>query len=186
MTLAWYERMNRRERVLAWIVAGAVFLLLNLFLWSWLLSAIGRAHTELASRRAAHAQETVYVRERSVWEKRDQWLRQHEPTMKSAAEASTLLDELKQVAAKHNIVVENPAIGAGETTPNHQTVFASIEVKCPWQALVHFLYDVQQPESFIVFESVNLAIDSGDPTLMHGKFKMARWFAPAQRGKPSS
>jgi hypothetical protein len=186
MTLAWYERMNRRERVLAWIVAGTVFLLFNLFLWSWLLNAIGRSRAELASRRAARAQEVLYVRERGGWEKRDQWLRQHQPTMKSAAEASTLLDQLKQNAGKYNIVVENPAIGTGETTPYHQTVFASIETKCPWPALVHFLYDVQQPESFIVFESVNLAVDSTDPTLMHGKFKIARWFAPAQRPKPPS
>jgi len=186
MTLAWYERMSRRERVLGWIVAGTVFLLVNLFLWSWLLSAIGRARTDLASRRAARAQEAVYVRERAVWQKRDEWLRQHQPIMKGAAEASTLLDQLKQIAGKYNIVVENPAIGSGETTPYHQTVFASIETKCPWPALVHFLYDAQQPESFLVLESVNLAVDSGDPTLMHGKFKIARWFAPAQRANPSS
>jgi hypothetical protein len=186
MTLAWYERMSRRERVLAWIVAGAVFVLLNLFLWSWLLGAIKRARTELSSRRAAHSQETVYVRERPVWEKRDQWLRQHQPAMKGPAEASTLLDQVKQMAGKYNIVVENPAIGTGENTPYHQTVFASVEMKCAWPALVHFLYDVQQPESFLVFESVNLAVDSSDPTLMHGKFKIARWFAPAQPPKPPS
>jgi hypothetical protein len=29
-----------------------------------------------------------------------------------------------------------------------------------------------------VFESVNLQIDSADPTMMRGKFKIARWFAP--------
>jgi hypothetical protein len=38
---------------------------------------------------------------------------------------------------------------------------------------------VQQPESFVVFESVTLAIDPADPTQMRGKFKIARWFAPA-------
>jgi len=59
-------------------------------------------------------------------------------------------------------------------------------MKCPWPALVHFLYEVQQPQSFVVFENVNLAVDSSEPTLMHGKFKIARWFAPAQRPMPSS
>jgi hypothetical protein len=48
---------------------------------------------------------------------------------------------------------------------------------------VHFLYDVQQPEAFIVFESANIAVDNNDPTKMRGKFKIARWFAPAQRKK---
>ena len=42
MTLAWYERMNRRERVLSSVVAGTIFILLNIFIWSWLLGALGR------------------------------------------------------------------------------------------------------------------------------------------------
>lgn len=181
LSLAWYERMNRRERVLSWVVAGAVLVLLNLAIWSWLFGAIGRARNELAQRKAARAESAVYIRERDLWEKRDQWLRQRQPVLKSPAEASTLLDELKQVAGKHNILIENPAIGSGETTPNHQTVFASIETKSPWPPLVRFLYDVQQPDSFIVFESAGLAVDNNDPTMMRGKFKIARWFAPVQR-----
>jgi hypothetical protein len=28
-----------------------------------------------------------------------------------------------------------------------------------------------------------LAIDGSDPTMMRGKFKVARWFAPAQKTK---
>jgi hypothetical protein len=183
MMPAWYERMNRRERLLSLIVAGAVIALLNLVVWSWLLGALGRARSELAERRATRAEQAIYVKERSLWEKRDQWVRQHQPVLKNAADASTLLDELKQIAGKHNILIENPAIGAGETTPYHETVFASIETKSPWPPLVHFLYDLQQPEAFIVFESVNLAIDSTDPTMMRGRFKIARWFAPAQRKK---
>ncbi len=183
MILAWYKRMNRRERILSWMVAGTLIVLLNLVIWSWLAGALGRARAELAQRKAARAEQAVYVKERDLWTKRDAWLRQHQPTLKNPAEASTLLDELKQVAGKYSILIENPAIGAGETTPNHQTVFASIETKSPWPPLVHFLYDVQQPESFVVFESVNLMIDSGDPTMIRGKFKIARWFAPVQRKK---
>jgi len=161
MMPAWYERMNPRERLLAWIVAGAMFVLLNLVILSWLFGALGRARTDLTA----------------------QWIHQHQPTLKNPAEASALLDQLKQVASKYSVLIQNPAIGSGETTPNHQTVFASIETKSPWPPLVHFLYDVQKPDGFVVFESVNLAIDSSDPTTMLGKFKIARWFAPAQRAK---
>jgi len=114
---------------------------------------------------------------------RDQWVQKTQPTLKGAEEASTLLDQLKQIAGKYNILIENPAIGSGETTPNHQAVFASIETGSHWPELVHFLYDVQQPDAFVVFESVNLVIDSNDATMMRGKFKIARWFAPANRKK---
>jgi hypothetical protein len=183
MTLAWYARMNQRERMLALAVAGVVLLLINILIWSWLFGAIGNARAELAARKSTRQEQAVYVKERDLWKKRDQWLQEHQPVFKNSAEASTLLEQLKQVAGKYNILIENPALGAGETTPNHQAVFTSIETKSPWPPLVHFLYDVQQPDAFIVFENVNLAIDSNDPTMMRGKFKIARWFAPAQRRK---
>jgi hypothetical protein len=86
---------------------------------------------------------------------------------------------MKEVAGKHNVLIEKPAIGAGDATSDHQSVFASFETKSPWPPLVRFLYDVQKPESFVVFESVQLQIDSADPTMMRGRFKIARWFAPS-------
>jgi hypothetical protein len=164
-------------------VAGTVFVLLNLWILSWIFSALGGARRELAAHKATLAEQAPYIKERDTWMKRDEWLRQHQPVLKNPAEASALLDQLREVAGKYNILVENPAIGSGETTPYHQTVFASIETKSPWPPLVHFLYDVQRPDAFIVFENVNLAIDGSDPTMMRGKFKIARWFAPTQQKK---
>ena len=179
MMPAWYQRMNQRERRLVLIVAGALFLLINLVIWSKLFGVLGNARTEFALRKATRDEQDVYIKERDLWTRRDQWLKQHQPTLKSAVEASTLLDQVKQIAGKHNVLIENPAIGAGDSTPDHQSVFASFETKSPWPPLVHFLFDVQQPEAFVVFESVQLQVDSGDPTLMRGKFKIARWFVPS-------
>ncbi len=180
---AAYQRMSQRERMMTLVVAGVLFLLINIFLWKWLLGTISSSRSELVARKSTRSEQTVYLRERELWARRDQWLQKTQPALKGAEEASTLLDQLKQIAGKYNIVIENPAIGTGETTPNHQAVFASIETNSHWPELVHFLYDVQQPDAFIVFESVNLAIDGNDATMMRGKFKIARWFAPAQPKK---
>lgn len=180
---ATYQRMSQRERIMTLVVAGILLLLINIFIWRWLLGTISGSGNALAARKANRSEQTVYLRERELWAKRDQWLQKTQPMLKGAEEASTLLDQLKQIAGKYNIVIENPAIGTGETTPNHQAVFASIETTSHWPELVHFLSDVQQPDVFIVFESVNLAIDGSDATMMRGKFKIARWFAPAQRKK---
>jgi len=179
---AWLEKLNRRERILAGVVAGIVFLLFNLFLWSWLLGAIGHARADLSAKKAQRQEETIFIKEKALWAQRDEWLRQHQPALKNSGEAQTsLLDQLKERAGKYELLIENPAIGAGEIAPDHQAVFASIETKSSWPALLHFLYDVQQPESFLVFDSVNLAIDTNDATMMRGKFKVVRWYAPAQR-----
>jgi hypothetical protein len=179
MMPAWYLGMNPRERRLAWIVAGALFLIINLVIWSKLFGMLSNARAELALQKATREEQSIYIKEKDLWGARDKWLKQFQPTLKSAVEASTLLDQLKEVGGKHNVLIEKPAIGAGDSTPDHQSVFASFETKSPWPPLVHFLYDVQKPDSFVVFESVQLQIDSADPTMMRGRFKVARWFAPA-------
>ncbi len=170
--------------MLAGLVGAVLFLLINFFGWNSLMAAISHNREELAARQQTRVEETVFLRERELWAKRQQWLDQHQPAYKGAGEASTLLDnQIKPAAAKYNILVENPQISAGENTPNYQSVHASFDTRSGWGPLVHFLYDVQQPDAFIVFESVNLAIDSGDSSQMHGKFKVARWFAPNQGKK---
>ena len=45
------QRMNRRERMLAGVVAAVVFGLVNLFLWSWLLGEIRTSRAEVAKRK---------------------------------------------------------------------------------------------------------------------------------------
>ena len=49
MTPAWYQRMNPRERVLSWIVAGTIAVLLNLWILSSLWSAVASAPTTTAA-----------------------------------------------------------------------------------------------------------------------------------------
>ena len=177
------QRMNRRERVLAGLVALVVFLLVNLFLWSWLFRTIGDARHEVAKRKQTHNEQMVLLRESDLWTKREQWLREHQVVFHGASDASALLDQLKEIAGKHKVLIENPAIGNPAAGGAYQSVSASIETKSPWPPLVHFLYDVQTPDAFIVFESANIAIDSSDPTQMRGKFKIARWYAPASATK---
>ena len=178
MMPAWYQRMNPRERKLALIVASALFLLFNLFIWSKLFGMLSNARAELALSKATRAEQSAYIKEKDLWGRRDKWLKQHQPTLKSAVEASTLLDQVKEIAGKHNVLIENPAIGSGDSTPDHQSVFASFETKSPWPPFVHFLFDVQQPDAFVVFETVQLHIDNADPTMMRGRFRIARWFTP--------
>jgi hypothetical protein len=178
---AYYQRMNRRERILALIVVLAVFALLNLIIWSALFGGIKRAHGQLTERQQLRKTQIVFLKERDLWKKRQDWINTHQPALQNAGEASTLLEQVKQVAAKHKILIENPSLGAVQTAPDHQSVSVSVETKSPWPALVHFLYDVQQPETFTAFEDVGLSIDGNDPATMRGRFKIARWFAPTQR-----
>ena len=113
---AAYLRMNKRERTMTLVIAAILFLLINLFAWRLVLGSISNSQSELTARKSTRAEQVVYMKERDLWAKREQWLERTQPIMKGAEEASTLLDEVKQTADKYNVLVENPAIGAGENT----------------------------------------------------------------------
>ena len=158
MIARWLGQMNQRERVLALSVAGILFLLINLGIWSALFGMSAGARAEFATQRAARAEPKVYLEEEKMWKKRAEWLKKNQPHLNNPAEASTLLTQVKQIAGKYNV---------------------QIDTKSGWGPLVHFLYDTQKPETFTVFETVNLMVDATDPTVMRGRFKIAKWFAPA-------
>jgi len=71
MLPAFFQRLNRREQVLSMIVGGALFLLLNLFIWSLLLGAASAARADVAVRKSAREQQSVFLKERKIWEKRE-------------------------------------------------------------------------------------------------------------------
>lgn len=180
----YFRQMNRRERMLAGIVAAAVIVLANLFLWSWLRDGIREASEQVDKRKEVRKEQMLFLRDGDLWSKRDEWLRKHQPAFKSAADTSVLFEQIKQVAAKYKVLLENPALGTGDSNAAYQSIFVSVETKSAWDPLVHFLYDMQQPESFVVCENVNLAIDPSDATQMRGKFRIARWCTPLAGAKP--
>lgn len=177
MIAAWLARMNQRERMLVFAMTAVVFLLANLFIWSALLGMSSGARSEYAEQRTARSAQKIYLEDEKMWKKRADWLKKNQPKLKGPAEASSLLDQVKDVAGKYNVELENPQIGPVENTPLRQSVSATFETKSGWEPLVHLLYDTQKPEAFTVFEMVNLMVDSNDPTVMKGRFKIAKWFA---------
>ncbi len=179
MIARWLAQLNQRERILALSVAAILFLLINLAIWSTLLGMSAGARTEYAAQRTTRKEQQVYLDEEKMWKRRADWLAKNQPGLSNPAEASSLLTQVKEIAGKYNVQIEDPQIGAVETTPSHQSVSATFETRSGWEPLVHFFYDAQRPSAFTVFEQVNLMVDGNDPTVMHGRFKIAKWFKPS-------
>jgi hypothetical protein len=179
MNFSFFERMNKRERMLTLGVAAVLFLLVNIAIWNALLGRSADLRSDWAARNSARTEQKVYLREYDMWTHRAEWLKKHQPILADPAEASSLLTRLQGIGNKYNVQIENPQLGGVEKTPTHQSVSDTLETKSGWEPLVHFLYDAQHPDAFIVFESTNLMIDSSDPTVMRGRFKIAKWFKPA-------
>ena len=82
----YWERMNQRERRLVLLVAGILFILVNLFLWNWLFNVSKRERAELAARRATRKEQAIFLKDKNFWTKRDQWVQAHLPSLKNSAE----------------------------------------------------------------------------------------------------
>jgi len=176
MMQRWIAQMNPRERKLALTVGGLLFLLINFALWSALFGMSAAARSQYAEQRNLRKEQQVYLAEEKTWKTRADWLAKEQPTLSNPAEASSLLTQIKDIASKHSVQIEDPQIGAVENTPSHQSVSATFQTKSGWEPLVHFLYDAQRPTAFAVFEQVNLMVDGNDATVMQGRFKVAKWF----------
>jgi hypothetical protein len=174
--------MTARERTLAVIVGTLVVVIL-----SFVLVQVFMKNQRLLSRQRADktlmlAQMKTLIAERELWEQRDQWLQQHQPKLDNANSAvSALLDQVKDLGKNHSLTPTDAVLGAPDSSARakgaYQAVSVSFNVKGKREDLVDFLYDVQQPTNFLVFEKATLQIDKDDKTLISGSFKLAKWYA---------
>ena len=91
------------------------------------------ARKDYAAQKAARTEQKVYLQEEKMWKRRAEWLKKNQPKLNNPAEASTLLTQVKEIAGKHNVQIENPQIGAVDSTPAHQSVSATFETKSGWE-----------------------------------------------------
>jgi hypothetical protein len=174
-----FSTMSPREKLLAAIVGGAIFLVFNLILLSMLNRQQITLRSTIVSKRAELDAMKTLVAERDTWTKRDAWLSGKQPALTNEGSAGVqLLEQIKGIAGTAGVTLENPAIASPGKSPYYRSVSVSVETKSLWPALVKFLQNLQQPGQSIVIESTSIQIDPSDNTKMKGTFKIAKWYAP--------
>ena len=171
--------LSTREKWLAGFVAALVFLGVTVFLIDGYVRQRALLRGELASRAKQLRIARTLTEDLAFWQQRDEWLRVNQPRLTDSDAAGVqLLDRVKELAKKHAVLLENPALRPAEPQPAYTSVAVEVETKSAWPAVIAFLHELQTPEQFIALENANLKIDAADPTQMRGRFKIARWFAP--------
>jgi hypothetical protein len=171
--------LSTRERNLA-IIVGLIVAVGG----TWLLGESYLAKRASLTARIASANRQLHsmhelLAQSSLWEQREQWLQAKQPKMENADTAGVqLLDYVKELARRHGVLLENPAMHTPEPRPNCISVALEVETKSGWTSVVEFLEDLQAPEQFVALENANLKVDPADATQVRGRFKIARWYAP--------
>ena len=172
-------QLSKREMMLATIVGGAVFLLINLLVIQYFLKNRVRLQTEIATKTTLLAKNKERVANQPMWKEREEWLKKVQPKLENEGTAGgELLSEIREIAKKTNVQAEEPQINPLERRPQSAVVSVTIQTKATKESMRDFLYEMQSPERSIVFESANLQFDKTDKTQMHGSFRIAKWFVP--------
>lgn len=173
--------LSSRERTLAILVGTAAFLFITFFVVDYFLKNKARLDANLAVKTRVLRRVQALSAEKTLYEQRDAWLREKQPKLVNDERAGgQLLEQIKELAKKHSVLLENPVIRPVLRKPDlpYAAVGIEIETKSPWAALIAFLGELQTPEQFIVLDAANLKIDGTDQTQLRGKFRIARWYAP--------
>ncbi|MEQ1862741.1 MAG: hypothetical protein ABMA13_22705 [Chthoniobacteraceae bacterium] len=175
--------MTSRERTLATLVGTLVALLVTFVLGKTFLNFQRQLTRQIEDKTTTLAAMRTLISERTLWEQRDQWLTQIQPKLDNANSAGVaLLDKVKELGQARNLTPTEPVLSVpegGKTAGKaaYQAVSVSFNVKGKWEDLVNFLYDVQTPVNFLVFEKATLQLDKEDKSQVSGSFKLAKWFA---------
>ena len=173
------RQMSQREKMLAAIVAAALFLFLNFLLVDFFLKSRSRTQASAAAKSRQLKSMQTLTADKALWETREAWVKEKQPVLGNADSAGVqLLDQVKETAKKHTVLLDSPVIRVPNPRPEYTSISVDVETKSSWKALIAFLSEMQKPEQFTVFESANLKIDPNDATQMRGKFRIARWYAP--------
>ncbi len=174
------DKMSRREKTLAAIVAGALALIILMVLIKFLIEKQASLRAQLAAKRAEFASLETLAAERDTWAARYEWINTTQPKLKNRSGAGVqLLDEVKKIARENDVMLENPAIGLPEIRNAYASMPVTVETKSSWEALIKFLQMLQAPDRFLAIENMEIKVDETDDTKMHGSFRIARWYAPA-------
>jgi hypothetical protein len=173
------NRLSSRERVMMFAVLGIVFVFANLLVFSTFRKKHAQISADLEARQLELSAQKEILANRDLWMQRDAWISAKQPKMESRERAGVaLLEDIKQAAKAHDVLLESPELGGVESEGLYQSVSVGVQTKSSWASLIAFLHALQQPEQFIVFESATLKIDNADKTQMRGQFRIAKWFAP--------
>jgi hypothetical protein len=173
--------LSNREKWLSLGVGAVIVFFIGGALIQSFFETGARLRDEVTSRQKQLRLMQMMTGQSAESEQRDAWLRDTQPRLTNADTAGVaLLNQVKDIAQKHGVILQNHAIRSPEQRPECISLAIEVESVSPWKSLIDFQYDLQNPEYFIALESTNLTTDASDATKMRGRFKIARWFAPHQ------
>jgi hypothetical protein len=174
--------LSQRERTLALLFGALIFGLLNLFLlprlrdWGRSLT-LHRAELE----GQALAAES-WLAQKDLWQARGQWLVQHQPVWTADLTPAALVESIRRYSSEHDVTVLEQNFVELPDTPAYSPTTLRLRLSGSFANMISWLYDLQQPDHFIVCPSFSCSAQGDDASTMTWEITLARLYRP----KPAS
>ncbi len=171
-------QMSQREKLLAWLVGGAVFFVLNIVAIKFLMKNYQTLTVDRETVEGKIRGLKMLETERALWTQRNQYLDESLPTMGDSEVANRqLIDGVKNVGKKYTITLEAPQPGVPLKQPLYTLLSTRMEAKGSWTQMFDFIQELQAPGQFISVEG-DIKVDPADKTQLRAALNIAKWYQP--------
>lgn len=149
--------LNRNERLLAGLLGGMAFLLVNLVGMRWIASQTAASRAEIARLTGEADAARTLLKERPYWLVRQDWVAQHlPPPYDEKTSRAQFVQEVVDSVQKHQLQTESQQ--PLETERDGRLAIAGIEITVNGrlEAIVRWLHALQQPGNYELIRSFTL------------------------------
>jgi hypothetical protein len=176
------RELTKREKNLAVILLGSIFLMLNLFVVMYLVGRQGALEKKLAALRTEQRDAKSWLAQKDLWLKREKWLDEKQPKLQTVGKANSALLESLQTSARAqslNIIDQSLVEVKPDTKAQlpYQEISVRLNVGGSLESVARWLADVQQPGKFQAIPALSIKSDS-DATKVLCELTVSRYYAP--------
>ena len=173
--------MNAREKKLGWILFGAAFLIVNVFLYLSYREAMQRKLAQLSQEAGQLEQMET---ELATWKSRQadlEWLENNPPAEGNHGKiGARLVKAIKDSAVRWQM--DSPAVSPQRADADEMGVYRSAKVKVKANAtdeqLYKWLSDLQDPQKSRSVTFLRVSPNRDDPERVDCELEVTQWFAP--------
>jgi hypothetical protein len=169
--------MTARERTLAIglvsvLLAGGT-LLAGIQLKHWKMR-VDDAEYDLELRRA---EAEILLEQKDLWVKRSEWISSKQPTFKTQRDADAdLLKLVQDTGNARSIEIKQNQISNPAELPGMVASTITVQGQADFQTAMSWLYDLQQPGSFVSIPSISITPNDEDTSQVNIAFILQKWY----------
>lgn len=175
--------MNEREKKLIFILFGAAFLIVNVFLFTSYTAAKQKKEAAIEKNKKSLALKKKEIDESDERIDEMNWLIDHEPGEGShAAVRAELVTFTEQSARRNGVTSKSRPVPVPENI-EEQGAFRTAQVKmivnAPDREFYRWLVELQNPEKSRSVTRIRVNPQRDDPTRIDCELELTQWFLPA-------